>query len=45
MEKKSGKETFVVEVQEQKRIAIPKVIYDLMKLKKGDKVRVSVEKV
>ena len=38
-------ETFIVRVQEQNRLVIPKVIYDIMKLKRGDRIRISIEKV
>lgn len=38
-------ESFTVEVQALRRIAIPKINYELLGLKQGDKVRVTVEKV
>ena len=39
------KETFVVRLQAQNRIVIPEAIAELLGLKKGEKLRVSVEKV
>lgn len=38
-------ESFIVEVQVLRRIAIPKTVYETLNLKDGDKVRVTVEKV
>ena len=38
-------ETFVVKLQRQNRIVIPQGNAEILKLKKGDKLRVSVEKV
>jgi bifunctional DNA-binding transcriptional regulator/antitoxin component of YhaV-PrlF toxin-antitoxin module len=38
-------ETFIVRVLEANRITIPQEYVEVLKLKKGDKVRVSVEKV
>ncbi|MFA5714762.1 MAG: hypothetical protein WC998_03410 [Candidatus Paceibacterota bacterium] len=38
-------ESFIVEVQVLRRIAIPKATYETLGLQKGDKVRVTVEKV
>lgn len=38
-------ETFVVKLQRQNRIVIPQANAEILRLKKGDKLRVSVEKV
>lgn len=38
-------DSFIVEVQALRRIAIPKINYELLGLKQWDKVRVTVEKV
>lgn len=38
-------ESFIVEVQVLRRIAIPKAVYETLNLKDGDKVRVTIEKV
>jgi bifunctional DNA-binding transcriptional regulator/antitoxin component of YhaV-PrlF toxin-antitoxin module len=38
-------ETFTVKLQGQNRIVIPQAQAEILKLKKGDKLRVSVEKV
>ena len=38
-------ETFIVKMQEQNRIAIPKQYIEILKLKKDDKVRIIIEKV
>lgn len=38
-------ETFIAEVQAQNRIAIPLLVFELMKLNQGDKVRIEIEKV
>jgi bifunctional DNA-binding transcriptional regulator/antitoxin component of YhaV-PrlF toxin-antitoxin module len=35
---------FLCQVQEQGRIAVPKLIYDFMKLKKGDILAVRIER-
>lgn len=37
-------ESFITEVRAQNRIAIPLVVCQVMKLKKGSKIRVVVEK-
>ena len=37
-------ETFIARIQEQRRVAIPKIIFGLLKLREGDSVRISVEK-
>lgn len=38
-------ESFLVEVQVLRRIAIPKTVYETLDLRDGDKVRVTIEKV
>lgn len=38
-------ETFIVKIQAQNRILIPKIILETAKLKRGDKVRIVIEKV
>jgi len=38
-------ENFVGKIQEQSRIAIPCIITEILKLQKGDKVRIQIEKV
>ena len=40
-----NQETFIGQVQVKQRIAVPKVIYDLLKLKPTDKVRITITKV
>lgn len=37
------KESFIVEVQVENRVVIPKKVYEAMKLERGQRVRVSVE--
>lgn len=38
-------ESFTVEIQALRRIAIPKINYELLGINQGDKVRVTIEKV
>lgn len=38
-------ETFIGKVQVKQRVVIPKVIYDILKLKSTDKIRVTITKV
>ena len=38
-------ETFICKLQAKNRVAIPVAYVETMKLKQGDKVRVSIEKV
>lgn len=38
-------ETFLVKIQAQNRILIPKIVLETSKLKEGDKVRIIIEKV
>lgn len=38
-------ETFIAKFQKQKRIAIPQNYVELLKLKAGDKLRITIEKV
>ena len=38
-------ESFIGTVQKQKRVAIKHEIYDLLKLKEGDRVRIIIEKI
>lgn len=40
-----AQESFIVKVLEANRITIPQEYIEVLKLKKGDKVRVSVERV
>ena len=42
---KNSEEMFIVKLQEQNRIVIPQPIAELLKAKKGDKLRISVENV
>lgn len=37
-------ESFIAEVQSQNRLVIPLAVFELLKLKQGMKVRVSIEK-
>ncbi len=38
-------DTFITKLQEQNRIAVPLAYVETLRLRKGDKVRVSIERV
>lgn len=42
---KGDEEMFLVKLQEQNRIVIPQAVAEVLKVKKGDKIRITAEKV